>query len=293
MYIGYFSKRMGTFFTTLAKVFPLLLCCGLFTAGTAGAAEPMLPKVYTEQVDIGGWLMSEKLDGVRGYWDGQQLFSKSGRLLNPPLDFIANLPDFPVEGELWGGRGTFEQTVAIVLRKQAHEGWQQLKFAIFDVPNASGGFTQRIKIAQDWFIAHPSRYAFVISQTPVDDNDHLQHELRQIEHLGGEGLIVRNADALYASGRSSEVLKVKSFRDAEATVVAHYPGKGRHAGRLGSLLVKLDSGILFKIGAGFSDKERENPPAVGEIITFKFYGKYQSGVPKFPSFLRLRQDTML
>ncbi len=277
----------------LSKIIGLLLCCGLILAESVCAAKPMLPKVYSEQVDIRGWLMSEKLDGVRGYWDGQQLFSKNGHLLNPPPEFIRDLPDFPLEGELWGGRGTFEQTAGIVRRKQPDKGWLQLKFAIFDVPDASGGFTQRIEIVRIWFAAHPSVYAFVIPQTKVTDHDHLQQELYRIENLGGEGLIVRKPDALYTAGRSMEILKVKSYQDAEATVVAHLPGKGRNKGRLGSLLVQLDDGTQFRIGTGFSDAERENPPVVGEVITFKHYGRYQSGIPKFPSFLRVREDNSL
>jgi DNA ligase-1 len=275
------------------KIICLLLCCGLLASGQIRAAEPMLPKVYSEQVDIDGWLMSEKLDGVRGYWDGQRLFSKNGHLLSPPAEFVRDLPGFPLEGELWGGRGTFEQTSGIVRRKQPHCGWLQLKFAIFDVPEASGGFTQRIKTVQNWFDTHPSIYAFVISQIPVTDKDHLQQELQRIESLGGEGLIVRKPDALYTAGRSMEILKVKSYHDAEATVVAHLPGKGRNEGRLGALLVVRDDGTQFKIGSGFSDVDRESPPPVGSLVTFKFYGKYQSGIPKFPVFIRVRRDQEL
>jgi len=271
----------------------VLLFCGLISVVPAQAREPMLPKVYSEQIDVRGWLMSEKLDGVRGYWDGRQLFSKNGHLFHPPPEFIRELPDFPLEGELWGGRGTFSQTVSIVKRKQPHNGWLQLKFAIFDVPASPGGFVQRINVVQDWFAARPSVYAFVIPQVIVPDSEHLQQELQRIEKLGGEGLIVRKPDALYAAGRSIEILKVKSYQDDEATVIAHLPGKGRNAGRLGSLLVELKNGQQFKLGSGFSDEERNNPPVIGEVITFRFYGKYPSGIPKFPSFLRVREDNSL
>ena len=275
------------------KIICLLLCCGLISVVPTQAREPMLPKVYSEQIDVCGWLMSEKLDGVRGYWDGQQLFSKNGHPLNPPPEFIRELPDFPLEGELWGGRGTFAQTAGIVRRKQPDDGWLQLGFAIFDVPDASGGFTQRIEIVQNWFAVHPSVYAFVIPQVIVPDSEYLLQELQRIEKLGGEGLIVRKPDALYSAGRSIEILKVKSYQDDEATVIAHLPGKGRNAGRLGSLLVELKNGQQFKLGSGFSDDERNNPPAIGVVITFKFYGKYPSGIPKFPSFLRVREDISL
>lgn len=268
----------------------LLLCCSLLLTAEAMATDLMLPQVYTEQVDVSGWLMSEKLDGVRGYWDGQQMLSKNGNVFSPPEEFIRNLPPFPLEGELWGGRGRFEQTAGIVKRQQPHAGWLQIKFAIFDVPQAPGGFTQRMKKADDWFADHPSAYAFIIEQIPVRNLDALQSELHRIEELGGEGLIVRKPNALYATGRNPEILKVKNYQDAEATVIDHIPGKGRNSGRLGALLVTSRNGTQFKIGSGLSDVERESPPAVGTVITFKHYGTYQSGVPKFPSYLRIRQD---
>jgi DNA ligase-1 len=274
----------------LGKIVWLLLCCWLLFTASSRAAELMLPQVYAEQVDVSGWLMSEKLDGVRGYWDGKQLLSKNGNAFYPPAAFVRDLPPFPLEGELWGGRGSFEQTVAIVKKQQPHNGWLQLKLAIFDVPEVPGGFTGRIAKADGWFAAHPSAYAFVIPQTRVGDPEDLQLELARIEKLGGEGLIVRKPDARYAAGRSAEILKVKNYQDAEALVVAHLPGKKRNEGRLGSLLVELDDGIQFKIGGGFSDAERESPPPIGTVVTFKFYGKYQSGIPKFPTFLRIRRD---
>ncbi len=268
----------------------LFLCCWLLLTIPARAGELMLPELYTGQVEVSGWLMSEKLDGVRGYWDGKRLLSKNGKVFFPPTEFVRGLPPFPVEGELWSGRGSFEQTVAIVTRETPHNGWLHLKLAIFDVPDASGGFTQRIGKARDWLAAHPSAYAFVIPQIKVRDREDLLQHLVLIEKLGGEGLIVRRPDADYTAGRSMEILKVKNYQDAEARVVRHLPGEGRNKGRLGSLLVEQDDGIRFKIGGGFSDAERESPPPVGAVVTFKFYGKYQSGIPKFPSFLRIRQD---
>ena len=275
------------------KIIWLLLCCSLLLTAPSVAAELMLPEVYTKQVDVSGWLMSEKLDGVRGYWDGKRLLSKKGNVFTPPAAFIRDLPPFPLEGELWAGRGSFERTVAIVKKQHPHSGWLQLKLAIFDVPNTPGGFTERMAKANKWFAAHPSAYAFVIPQTKISDSAALQRELARIEKLGGEGLIVRKADAPYTTGRSAEILKVKNYQDAEARVIAHLPGKNRNAGRLGSLLVELDDGIQFKIGTGFSDAERESPPPVGAVITFKFYGKYPSGIPKFSTYLRIRQDTEL
>ena len=287
------NGRIATFKTRLLKI-SLLYCCITLLATVPGtAAELMLPQIYTQQVDVTGWLMSEKLDGVRGYWDGKQLLSKNGHLFYPPAAFTRDLPPFPVEGELWGGRETFEKTVSIVNQQQAHDGWLRLKFALFDVPQAADGFTARLAKAKAWFAANPSAYAFVIPQRLVLDHAHLQQELNRIEKFGGEGLIVRMPDAPYVGGRSSEIFKVKNYQDAEATVVAHLPGKGKNAGKLGSLLVALADGTQFKLGSGFTAAERQTPPQIGAVVTFKYYGNYKSGIPKFPVFMRIRQDQSL
>lgn len=269
------------------------LFCVIFNVIPAYAAEIMLPQVYSPEINVSGWLMSEKYDGVRGYWDGQQLLSKNGKKFYPPREFVQNLPPFPMEGELWGGRDTFEKTVSIVNKQYSHSGWLQLKFAIFDVPKSHLAFVDRIEKARQWFAKHPSSYAFVIPQVLILNQPHLQQELLRIERLGGEGLIVRKPDALYKAGRSTEILKVKNYQDAEATVVAHLPGKGKNTGRLGALLVEQEDGTRFKIGSGFSDAERVSPPPVGTLITFKFYGHYRSGIPKFPSYVRIREDARL
>ncbi|ORJ58609.1 DNA ligase [Geothermobacter hydrogeniphilus] len=268
----------------------LLLTCVLLFATGVLAAEPMLPLVDDGTADVNGWLMSEKLDGVRGHWDGHRLLSKHGTVLHPPREFVQGLPPFPVEGELWAGRGSFEQTAAVVRRQRPDNDWLKLKFAIFDVPEAPGGFTERIAAAVAWFAAHPTPYAFVIPQQTLRGRAQLRQELQRIEKLGGEGLIVRRPDAPYVPGRSPDILKVKSYRDAEATVIARLPGKGRNEGRLGALLVRLENGTEFRIGSGFSDAERDNPPPVGAVITFKHYGFFKSGVPRFPSYLRIRAD---
>lgn len=265
----------------------------LVFAVVVGAQQLMLPQVYHGDENITGWWMSEKLDGVRGYWSGTEFFSKRGLKLHPPAEFIAQLPPFALDGELWAGRQGFEKTVSVVTRKQAHSGWLQLKFAIFDVPQGGGPFSERIVRAQRWFAEHPSAYAFVIKQIPVRDREHLTCELERVESLGGEGLVVRNPQAEYLAGRSSAVLKVKNYRDAEAVVIDHLPGKGRNDGRMGALLVELSDGTEFKIGSGFSDAMRESPPELGTVVTFKYYGMYESGIPKFPSFLRVRYDSDL
>lgn len=257
------------------------------------AHQPMLPKIYNQNQDIVGWWMSEKLDGVRGYWDGEKLWSKNGKLFHPPQQFTQGLPPFPLEGELWGGRGTFERTASTVLRQQPHAGWLELKFAIFDVPDNDKSFRERIVLVKEWFQHHPSNHAFIIEQSTITSKEQLQQEQQRIRHLGGEGLIVRDPKAYYSAGRSSSICKIKPYQDDEAIVMAHLNGKGINTGCLGSLVVQKADGITFKIGTGFSRTERENPPQIGATITFKHNGLYSSGIPKFPVFLRIRGDSNL
>ncbi len=257
---------------------------------SAHALDLMLPQVYDDRIDVSNWLVSEKLDGVRGYWDGERLLSKNGFAFHPPAEFLYNFPPFELEGEIWGGRGTFQKTVSIVKKQKPHDGWLELQFAVFDVPRAAGGFRQRLQQAQEWFDNYPTPFAFVIEQKTLENKEQLKTELQRVEGLGGEGLIVRKPDALYTKGRSREILKIKSYYDMEAVVIAHIAGKGRNEGRLGALLVELPDKTRFKIGTGFSDEERANPPPIGAVITFKYYGFYESGRPKFPSYLRVRLD---
>jgi len=270
----------------LKRVALFLLLFAVLLQSAAQGLEIMLPQVYEGGLDLSGWLMSEKLDGVRGYWDGSRLFSRNGLPFHPPPEFTVNFPDFPIEGEIWGGRGTFEQTVSIVRRQEADPDWLTLKFAIFDAPTSDGGFETRLARASAWFSLHPASHAFVIEHGPVGTAERLQGELTRVEKLGGEGLVLRKSDSLYTVGRSPDILKVKSYADREGRVVEQIFGEGVDKERLASLLVELpDSGIKFKIGTGFSDKLRRFPPAVGTTITFKYYGYYDSGVPRFPSYL--------
>jgi DNA ligase-1 len=265
----------------------MILLLALVLAGPVQALEIMLPRTYEGELGPGPWLVSEKLDGVRGYWDGRQLLSRTGTPFSVPPEFTADFPPFPLEGEIWGGRGTFEKTVGIVRRSEPDPGWLTLRFAIFDVPAYPGGFEQRLRQASDWFFMHPSRYAFIIEHLPLSGEEQLQWQLAEVENGGGEGLVLRKSGSPYTVGRSPDVLKVKSFEDRDAVVVEHLPGSGRNRGRLGALVVELpENGLRFKIGSGFSDDERQYPPPVGSLITIKYYGYYKSGLPRFPVFMR-------
>lgn len=102
--------------------------------------------------------------------------------------------------------------------------------------------------------------------------------------------MARKPKSRYEAGRSNTLLKVKTFHDAEARVLGHVAGMGRHKGRLGALLVELADGTKFNVGTGFSDREREAPPAIGSLITFRYQELSDGGVPRFPTYVAIRDD---
>ncbi len=253
-------------------------------------APVMLAHRWDQKVDIKGWWMSEKLDGVRGYWTGKKLISRSGNTFHVPKWFTKNFPSTSLDGELWLGRQQFSELVSIVRRKIPDANWKRVRYLIFDAPQVEGGFEERLESARVWFRQHANPHVEVLKQQICENEEHLRRKLREIESLGGEGMMLRKPNSPYEVGRSYNLLKVKTHEDAEATVIKYLPGSGKHAGRLGALLVELPNGIQFAIGTGFSDQERDNPPPVGSIITFKYYGYHKSGIPRFASFLRIREE---
>jgi DNA ligase-1 len=253
-------------------------------------APPLLLAHRWEQQDPTGWWMSEKLDGVRAYWDGSRFISRLGNPFVAPAWFLEGLPDFPLDGELFAGRGRFQHAVSVARRIDAGEAWRSLSFVIFDAPALDAGFEDRIAHLDERFAQRPTPLARVLEHRPCEGRDDLVAELRRIEALGGEGLMLRRPGSRYEVGRSETLLKVKSFLDTEARIVGYQAGTGRHKGRLGALEVELPDGTRFKVGTGMSDAERETPPAIGEVITVRYQELTDAGVPRFPTYVGPRAD---
>lgn len=250
-----------------------------------------LARNYRKDIKIAHYWVSEKLDGVRGYWNGQNLFTRSGNSLSPPHWFTKDWPDTVMDGELWSARGEFEQISACV-RTTTSDGkcWKKLKLMIFDLPQQTVNFTERITLMEELVMITHSPYLKMIEQQKLDDNISLYKLLNNVVDGNGEGLMLHLESAHYQSGRSKNILKLKIHQDAEAKVIAHMPGKGKYKGLLGAIKVQTPEGIVFKIGSGFSDKERQQPPKIGSLITYKYIGKTQRGVPRFASFLRIKKQ---
>ena len=250
----------------------------------------LLANVWTPAINPAGWWMSEKYDGLRGFWDGRKLWSRKGRAIAAPDYFLAELPkDIALDGELWMGRGKFEETISAVLSQTPDERWKRVRFMVFDAPQAKGTFEQRMEFLRATLSAG-NQFAKPVIQTRCEGAAQLMAERDRIVSEGGEGLMLRKPESEYEAGRSPTLLKVKPLDDAEATVIAHLPGKGKNAGKLGALRVRTAEGREFSIGTGFTDAQREMPPPIGTLVTYRFRGQTAKGLPRFPSFLRVRRD---
>lgn len=279
----------------LAKCFGLLIgLCSLFIAVSYASPAPNIQLATEYALDdhtqISAFLVSEKLDGVRGYWDGQRLFTRQGNPILAPSWFTAEFPTIAMEGELWLGRGQFEAISGLIRQTSAKDtDWQKVRFMVFDLPTTKGSFEDRY-LQMQTLIEGKSAYLQVIEQFSVDSVEALYDTLNTLVALGAEGLILHRRTAVYTPGRNPNVMKLKPYLDAEATVIGYVAGKGQFAGKMGALRVQTPEGRIFSIGTGFNLAERQHPPAIGTLITYKYLGLTVNGLPRFASYLRIRTD---
>ena len=269
----------------------LLLLCVLPPPSPASSAAPprlMLATDYAAGIDVSEYWVSEKLDGVRGSWDGRRLRTRSGLAINPPAWFTANWPGVPIDGELWMGRGRFEAVSAIVRAPVADDqAWRRVRFMAFDLPADGRRFEARVMRMRS-LLGNGVAWLRPIAQFRVHDAAALDARLKVVVAAGGEGLMLHHRDARYRVGRSEDLLKYKRHDDAEARVVGYTAGQGKYAGMLGALVVVRGDGLRFRLGSGFTDAQRAQPPPIGSWVTYRYNGLTTNGVPRFARFLRIR-----
>lgn len=269
-------------------------------AGPAAAASVKMPPALPikvllakdfakekKQVNPAGWWLSEKLDGLRAWWCPRRggLYSRNGNRFPAPKSFTQHLPKHLVlDGELFMGRGRFSETTSAV-KKQGQESWpSELKFHVFDAPSMhSAPFEERVRAIEVALEDNP--VAVPVAHYRCRDAAHLEQETDRYTAAGGEGVMMREKGSKYVGSRSSTLLKYKRFFDAEARVVGHEEGNGRCYGMMGALYCEMECGLAFKVGSGFTDQQRKNPPTAGAIITYRFQELTKSGVPRFPTFV--------
>ncbi len=269
-----------------------LLCTPLSTL-LAGQSAPdvLLAQEYKSGLDVTQYLISEKLDGVRAIWDGSAFHTRQGNKIHAPVWFTKDLPKTPLDGELWLARGEFDALSGAVRKDIPIDAeWQHITYHIFELPNALGTFEARAKRIVEIVKKANLPHLKAVAQFRVKDEIELKKRLKLMVKNGGEGLMLHKADAEYITGRNAALIKLKPLFDAEATVIAYTEGKGKYTGKLGALVVETPDGIRFKLGTGFTDAQRENPPKIGSLVTYTYKDKTKNGKPKFASFLRERNE---
>lgn len=277
---------MRRFFTAL---FIVLTFLAQLAVAKEHAPDILLAQVYKSGIDVREYLVSEKLDGVRALWDGEHFYTRQGNQIHAPVWFTKNFPNTPMDDELWIARGQFDAVSGAVRKATPVDAeWQKITYQLFELPQAQGTFEKRVQRMQALVKKANSPYLKVIQQFRIKDEAQLKNKLQQVVKAHGEGLMLHLASAEYVTGRSNVLLKLKPYLDAEAIVVGYVAGKGKYQGKMGALLVENRDGIRFKLGTGFSDAERENPPKIGSMVTYTYKDTTKTGKPKFSSFLRVR-----
>ena len=272
---------------------PVLLLPVFFVAFSVWASKPdlQLANVYQDHINLENYWVSEKYDGVRAYWNGLQLLSRAGNIIHAPSWFTADLPLEPLDGELWLARGQFDQLSGIIRRQTpVDEDWSNVQYLVFDLPDSQLIFDQRLQRLEAIIGKIDTAFVRLVKQEKIFNQALLMQKLDEVVAYGGEGLMLHLGSSTYKKFRSNDLLKLKRYSDAEAVVLKHLPGKGKFEGMIGSMLVETLEGKRFKIGTGFSDAQRRNPPPIGSVITYKYFGLTSKGIPRFASFLRIRKS---
>jgi len=270
----------------------LIACLLLVPALAFSQPEVQLASSYSDDIQVDEYLISEKFDGIRAIWTGEKLMTRQGNPIHAPDWFIKPLPAVWLDGELWSKRNDFAYIMSTVRKNDPVDSeWQKIHYMVFDAPDKEKTmpFYQRYEryahLVKNMNVPHVQ----AVAQFSVADNHALTTILDSYVEQGAEGLMLHRKQALFESGRTDNLLKLKPYMDAEAKVITILNGAGKYESMMGSILVETPSGIRFKIGSGFSDEERRNPPKPGDQVTYKYHGYTERGIPRFASFLRVRE----
>ncbi len=310
----------------------------------------MLAKTYDPTMHgLCGMMFSEKLDGIRALWlpwtrglgiedvefanrerDTRDhvctgLWSRYGKVIHAPLWFTGNLPGIPLDGELWLGRGQFQELVSITKRLEPDARWGKVQYKVFDCPDYRAvyregriygpnyshvfpgqwpvGLREAVHPAYESIIGSAERvYHGLKKYFPALDTHEqtmlpfsqqralamLEEKMKEILAAGGEGGMLRNPSHVWEPKRTHGLVKIKPHHDDEAVIVGHTAGKGKYTGMLGALIVTTKSGVRLEL-SGMSDEERKNPPPIGAIVTYRYRELSVAGVPKDARYLRIRE----
>lgn len=281
-----------------------MMSASVLADGSVALQKPelMLATVYDPHkiTHVSDYWVSEKYDGVRAYWDGQQLLTRGGHRVQAPDWFIADFPSYHMDGELWAGRENFEFVSGLVRSHSVDQQWRSVVYMVFDLPASQQPFDTRNQVMQSAIPDLNIPWLKPVPQLKFDTEEKLLDHLNKLVAAGAEGLMLHKGSAYYTTKRTGDLLKLKPTLDSEAIVTGYTAGKGKYKGLVGALEVqwqpewpgqpgqKGQEVKIFRLGSGLTDELRRNPPAIGSEVTFEYSGLTKNGVPRFARFKRVR-----
>jgi len=249
---------------------------------------------YNGLTDYENYFVSEKLDGVRAFWNGTTLRSRQGILIQAPLWLLKSLPNTPLDGELWLGRGNFHKVNALVARNNPTDPeWRDVQYVIFDSPNHTGTFSERYFALKNMLPfrdpTDPGAPVYVLRQHQIHAKEQADNFYQDIISNGGEGIMYHHQFNYYSGLRTPYLLKRKPVDEIRARVIGYKPGQGKYSGQVGSLLVEDDEQQQFHVGSGLTDKLRNSPPSIGAYVCIRHSGLTHKNVPRFPRYVECEQ----
>lgn len=229
------------------------------------------------KVSIAGWFASEKLDGVRAYWDGglsrglpasevpyantvkdyrlkrtviaTGLWSRTGKVIYAPAYWLDQLPPISLDGELWLGPRSFQELTSIVSTKDGSKDkeWDRVTLMVFDSPPYARMLQPRKVKVRD--------YAFEIKPSAMQ---------WYLERIGMPGLSIQSISTS-STFESTHNWLLPRIRSVNTKLVPQYQLPLAHQAALDTLdglLIKLlatgSEGVMLRKGASWWRPERSH-----------------------------------
>jgi DNA ligase-1 len=232
----------------------------------------MLAVKFNPKYNVDGWIATEKIDGIRGLWNGRTMRTRSGKIVTLPTRLKRVLPRVPLDGELYFGRNRFSRANRWI---NAHDDvGRGLKYYVFDVIDKKSPYKERVERAKALVSRIKRRFgrtAPLVAAKPirVRNQAHLGQLMNRVLEKGGEGLILRDPASMYVTGRSKKMLKLKPVKTMMGVVIGHNLGK-----TVGSVKIRLSNGVVTSV------KGKRRP--IGSKIIIEFQELTTKGAPRHP-----------
>ena len=266
-------------------------------------AKEYIDKNGKRSVDPTGWWASEKFDGYRAIWNGRSFVSRNGKAYAVPKWFSDMMPNgIALDGEFWMGRGKFQDCGIFRKKNPDAKEWKDVgvKYYVYDLPSINDVFEERMQLLKNIVANQCKIYSnkkcplVFTEQTKITSIKHLDKMFDDVVKKKGEGIMIRKPGSMYEQKRSSTLLKYKQFGDTECKIVGYKPGTGKYKDMLGSFECELLKGTKKKFNvSGMDDcirKTYKKSHPIGTIITITFNEMTNDGIPRFPRYLRKRDD---